>query len=404
MHTKKLGILGSGSAGIQSVCYFLANLPKKWEISLIYNPAIPSLGIGESTNGTFVHTIEAGLDFNFVEDLPSLDGTTKFATRYENWRPNHIYGPLIQGNCAMHFDTFKLSAFAIPRLHKIWKDRFCEIQGNVTQINNQGDSVIVSVDGQDLEYDYIMDCRGTPKTFDDYWTPDDFAVNHGLIHNSPGDGTNWACTVHRATVDGWMFQVPLTTRISNGYLFNNTITDVDQARENFSKEINVPIDQLDNIEYKFRPYYAKQILENRVVKNGNNALFFEPIFANALWNYDMINKFFKDFLIGTFTEDDVNQKYIWHVAKLRDMIHFKYHGGSQYKTKFWDQLVKTSTQSLQNSPVFNEACYVMKKFNKINNMSFVNNNPELRDKFWWLYPPDGLNKVDQVFGYNYFKV
>lgn len=402
---KKLAILGAGSSGIQSACYFLANLPATdWQVFLIHDPNIPGFGIGESTNGTFVQTIESGIDFNLIEDLPSLDGTLKFATRYEKWRSEHIYGPLIQGNCAMHFNTFKLSAFAIPRLHKKWGKQFCEIHGTVKTMSNQLGQVVIDLEDRSLEYDYVMDCRGFPSTFDDYWTPDEFAVNHCLIHNIPGDGSEWNCTVHRATVDGWMFQVPLSTRISHGYLFNDNFTTLDQARENFSKEISIPVDELDNVEYKFRPFYAKQVLDNRVIKNGNSVLFFEPMFANSLWNYDMINKLFKDFLLGTFTEDDVNQKFIWHVAKLRDMFHFKYHGGSLHKTDFWNHVVDMSKRGLQNSAVFNEACYIMKKYNKNKNSSLIKNNTDLKNKFWWLYAPEGLNKVDEVFGYNYFKV
>jgi hypothetical protein len=130
---------------------------------------------------------------------------------------------------------------------------------------------------------------------------------------------------HRATLDGWMFQVPLTTRISHGYLFNDTITSVEQAKINFSKEINVPVDQLDNIEYKFKPFWAKTVFENRVIKNGNAAVFFEPMFANSLANYDDINKNFHQFLTGKCTESEVNIRFLRRYCQVRDIICYIYH-------------------------------------------------------------------------------
>mgnify|MGYP000394363711 CR=1 FL=1 len=47
-----------------------------------------------------------------------------------------------------------------------------------------------------------------------------------------------------------------------------------------------------NIEYHFKSYYAKQFLNGRIIKNGNAAIFFEPMSAFSLFLYDKINRSF----------------------------------------------------------------------------------------------------------------
>ena len=389
---KKVAVLGAGSSGIQSVCHLLTYLPSDWEITLIHNPNIPIFGIGESTNGTFINAISMALRINLEKDLAELDGTMKYSTHYVDWREYEFDGPLLMGNSAIHFNTYKLNDFALPRLHTYWSNKFKEICGNATEIINTPHSATVIVDGSELVFDYVMDNRGRPTSFDDYWKPETPTVNRALIHNAEGNGTNWGYTVHKATEDGWMFQVPLTTRISNGYLFNDTITDIETAKLNFSKHINVPVDQLEKIEYKFNPYYAKELVVNRVIKNGNRAMFFEPMFANSLWNYDRINRLFFDYIQDN-NATQANLGFIRHVMNLKDMFYFKYHGGSIYNSKFWNTIKQQSTEKLMESLKFHETILEMKEINRIG-----------KGETFWNYASAGLNIVDKVFGYNYFKI
>ena len=394
---KKLAILGCGTAGIQSLCHFLAHLPRsEWRIDLIHNPNIPSLGIGESTNGSFFKTLQNGIDFNFIVDHPHIDATIKHTTKYERWRENDIMAVLLQGDAAIHFNTFKLANFAIPRFKEKWGKKFNEIQGNVSDVVNGDDYATVVVDGNELQYDYVMDSRGFPKDFTNYWQIEEPLLNHALVHNITGDGANWRYTTHRATLDGWMFQVPLTSRISHGYLFNDTMTSVEQAKINFSKEIDVPVDELDNIEYKFKPFWAKTVFENRVIKNGNAAVFFEPMFANSLANYDDINKNFHQFLTGKCTEAEVNIRFLRRSCQVRDIICYIYHGGSMIDSPYWIWAKKTATERLKQSYFFYEAMYEMKK---------INQEDVFPDKpYRWIWNDHELNMYDRWFGYNYFQV
>ena len=180
---KNLCIVGVGTAGIQSLSHFLSFLGKDWNVFSIRDPEISPIGIGESTNPNFVLGIERGMDFNIIEDLEAINGTLKFGTKYSNWRCLDFVNPFIGGNVAVHFDSSKFSEFSLPRLSSRWGDRFKEIVGSVTSIENVENNVRVVVNGNKYIFDYVIDCTGFPKSYKDYYLVPDAPVNRCLVHN-----------------------------------------------------------------------------------------------------------------------------------------------------------------------------------------------------------------------------
>jgi len=353
---KSLGVIGAGSAGILSLAHFINILGNDWDIVSIHNPNIDPIGIGESTNPSFMETMELGLDFSMVDDLKHLDATYKFATRYKEWKSDYVDSPLIAGRCAIHFNTHKLRDFAFEKFAKLWPEKFKVLEGNVDILENvlfsiNQPRVRLVVDGKEYFFDYIIDCRGFPKDYSDY-TVCNMPVNHALVHNKPIPG-NWNYTGHRATLHGWMFEIPLQTRQSYGYLFNDTITPVEEAKENFSKIIDVPIDELENIEYKFKSYYCNTPVDGRIFKNGNSFGFFEPMSATSLWMYAGLNilyeRHIKAELSGTpFPEVQTNDAAIRQAQAAQELICFFYHGGSNHDTEFWQHATTVAKEFLSN--------------------------------------------------------
>lgn len=359
MKKKSLAVIGIGSAGILSLSHFCSVFDNSWDIVSIYNPDIKIIGIGESTNPAFIQNIEYGLNFSMLDDVEKLDGTFKFATRYIDWKDHYIDSPLLEGRSAIHFNNFKLKDFAFERLNLLWPEKFKVIEGNVDHLENIYDdnlhasAVSVVVNGDTYHFDYVIDCRGFPQDYADYNICDKMPVNHCLVHNIEQPG-HWNYTGHRATADGWMFEIPLTTRQSYGYLFNDNITDIETAKINFSKTINVPVDQLNNIEYKFKSYYAKEAVDGRIFKSGNRFGFFEPMSATSMYMYSKLNAIYEKHIIAV---DDNNLEILFQTnietlqlaRKLQDLICFFYHGGSKYDTEFWKMAVKNCTEHIQST-------------------------------------------------------
>jgi hypothetical protein len=393
---EKIAIIGVGSAGIQSICQMLVWTDESYEITSIYNPDIPIIGIGESTNPSFVEALELGLDFNLYDDIKKINGTLKLGSRYKKWRQNDFMSPLLMGTVAIHFNTHKLVEFSLPRLRQRWAGKFNEVLGTVTALQNLKDRVDVTVNGKVSSYDYVIDCTGFPTDFLDCEMPE-MPVNHCLVHNMPQNDNEWLYTGHVATPDGWMFEVPLTNRVSYGYLFNDTITNEATAKENFSKEIGVPVEALENKEYKFKSYYSKKILDGRICKNGNRAIFFEPLFANSLWFYNQISMLFNEHIKGQATEQEVNDRFSVFANQVREMIWFKYHGGSIHNTPFWQHVQTQGKQEVKNSVNLARVQEGLKEMNTTRDWGTVHRDLK------WIYNALNLTIVDKRFEYNYFQ-
>ena len=390
--SKKFAVIGLGSAGIQSIAHYLYHLPNDWTVTSISNPKTPIVGIGESTNPTFITAMENALDFNLYNELieENLNSTIKLGTYMQKWRKKDFINPLINGTVAIHLDTFKLQEFALPKFRLKWNEKFKELKGEVSSVIDLGDEVLIKIDGIDYSFDYVMDCRGFPTSYDDYTVLPEL-TNHCLVHNVLV-GSDTKATGHIATKDGWMFVIPLKHRTSYGYLFNNSITDLNTAKENFSKEINIPITELNNIEYKFKPYYSNNIICNRICLNGNKAVFFEPMFANSLFMYTIINRNFMDVIKNkNLNIQDRNNEVKETLKNVYGLIWYFYHGGSLFNSSFWKYVTFNSTLFLNNLPKYKKT---IEEFQIACQTGDYNSG--------WVFPMKSLEIIDKGFNYNNF--
>ena len=399
----KIAVVGAGSAGIQSACNLLYKLDSRWEVHVIHNPAIPTLGHIESTNPGFVSALAFGANFDVLKDAELIDSKLKFGTQYKKWRDYTFVNPLVTGIAAMNFDTKLMHEFVFPRMKEAWDFKFQEIHGNVDEINDLLNYATVVVDHVVHRYDFVIDCRGfsNPDQNPDDIVVLDHVVNRCIVHMK-NESTDCNYTNHHATPDGWMWEIPLLTRTNFGYLFNDKITDVETAKINFSKEIGIPVEELDTKEYKFPSRYNKKIFGNRVIKNGLGAAFFEPMFSNALWLYDNIDTHIVNYLHNHNSIDEIksaqeineyNSKALRNMKEVEDMLYFCYHGGSTHDTPFWTHAKKYCTEKLQLSDNLKRVKPILRDMTK--------NKHRVGDAVWF-YGPFNLIKIDKNFGYNYF--
>ena len=399
----KIAVVGAGSAGLQSACSLLYKLDARWEVHLIHDPSIKTLGHIESTNPGFVSALAFGADFDVIQDAEALDCKLKFGTKYRKWRTHEFVNPLVTGIAAMNFDTAHMHDFVIPRMKKAGDFKFKEIHGTVSKIEDRKNYATVTIDGIESQYNFIIDCRGfsNPDQNEEDIVRLDHVVNICFVYmkDSPIDSQY---TGHVATKDGWMWEIPLLTRTNYGYLYNDKITDPETAKKNFSEEIGVPLDQLECKEYKFISKYNKRIFGNRVIKNGLSAAFIEPMFSNGLWMYDNIDGHIMNYIHSYRTIDEIkSEQEIEHYNKLalhnmrevEDMLYFCYHGGSTINSSFWKHAKKYATERLGKSENLKRVKPILRDMTK--NKHRVGNAV-------WFYGPLNLIRIDKNFGYNYF--
>ncbi len=394
MRRKRLGVIGVGSAGVLALCHFCTWLGNDWEVVSIHNPNKPILGIGESTNGGFVSVLEKATHFalGHQHDLEELDATLKFGSRFINWREHSWLNPLLDGNTAIHFSSSRFKDFACRRLEKIWPEKYRVIEGDVKSIKSFPHKVTVDIDGRGEDFDYVVDAMGYPSDLGDYIRSQCTPVNRCLVHNKEDYELTYE-TDHIATRHGWMFGVPLVGRKSYGYLFNDTITSVEEATKDM-KEI-LGVDEVDGKEFVFNCYYTTKLIEGRVMKCGNKALFFEPLVANSMFLYILSLRMFFDHVMDNVPAHDLNYRYAMAVQEMEDVISYYYKGGSNFQSPFWDYAVEKCTERMANRHRFKELC---RHYGQLKSEGRLHYGPT------YAFSPLTWEIVDEQMGYNSFAV
>lgn len=379
-----IAVVGVGTAGIMSLCHML-----RWTnatVTSIYNPSAKILGIGESMDPSFLSTLYEGSGFLFLEDAKELDATLKLGVTWKNWRPIDFNAYMSPPAYGVHFNNFNLKDYCFKRFKDKWNNRFKTLKGNVSHLKNIGDSVSVVVNDVEYNFDYVIDCRGFPKDLTEYQLVD-LPVNHCLVNviNEPGD---WNTTICQAHSNGWMFGIPLQTRQGWGYLYNDIITTKEDAIkdiERIFKKSNLSLN-----EFSFKSYYTKTFFDGRILKNGNSALFYEPIEALSGFFYSVVLRYLIDYLNNRYSVDRINDDLIKSSKELELFINYLYHGGSTFDSEFWKIIKKKTTEKLTTDQQWQKTISDVK--NSLNNSERVIGRWSIEHWLMW----------DRNLNYNYF--
>ena len=389
----KIAILGIGTAGIMSLCHTLRWLcPDNSTVTAVYDPAKTILGVGEASQPRFVETLFGATDFNFLDDSKELDATLKLGGNWKNWRKKDFYISLTAPSYAIHFNNFKLKEFCFNRFNEKYKDKFQVLEGSISSLKNNDLYASITVNDSEYKFDYVIDCRGYPTEWDDYSILENSTVNSALVRQVREPG-NWNYTFNQATKNGWMFGVPLQTRQGWGYLYNDNITSREEAIDDI-KQIS-GVDELELKEFKFKSYYANSFFDGRILKNGNKALFFEPLEGSAGFFYDTALRYLVDYINGKCSVLDVNSNLL-EVAKDSEMfIDFVYHGGSIFNSPFWKYVKENATKKLNKN---------LKWHHMVENINFYlkhgGEEPPVYTTGRWSI--DHWKSWDKKLGYGYF--
>ena len=269
-------IVGGGTAGL--ACALILQKLTSYKITLMRSPNIPIIGVGEGTTEhwrDFCNLVE----IPFPEFFNHCDATFKYGVKFSRWTKDYychfISGESVSNNFSkehifqrylysdvkdfhsfynnkdlhfyideknndwiglpnqMHLDTELLNNFLVSKL----KER------NIDIIEDTINDVIIDENGikslkcevENYSYDYYVDCTGLKgvliRKFDEIkWNsqknhlPLDRALPFRTTHIEEKDFYTGACAMN----NGWMWKVPVQSRIGWGYVFSSDFaTDVD---------------------------------------------------------------------------------------------------------------------------------------------------------------------------------
>lgn len=322
----KIVVLGRGLAGCFTAAHF-KYFSAQCEVELIFDSKIPPVPIGQATTAENPKLLWTLFQPNWYKN--PIKATFKTGILYENWgkKNDKFFHPFPFDGVALHYDTTSC------------QDYLCK-NGNfkITDKN--------ILDYNEVDADYIFDCRGFPKNYNDYDLLTN-PLNAALCAKSNEINSTQHWTRAVATPNGWTWVIPLTDHTSLGYLYNSDITSDEDATQNFNEMFgSIKI----YTKMKFKNYMAKNpIIDNRIILNGNRLFFIEPLESTSVDIYlAWIRKCFA-FVVhksvsATEAQDDIRE----YISRTKNFILYHYGFGSKWNTPFWNY-AKTLTIT---DPVF----------------------------------------------------
>lgn len=353
----KIGIIGAGTASSIGLLAFYKrmqdfNLPNV-ETVLINDPSIPITHVGESASALVFRLLYDLFEFEPTEDLEPIDGTLRWCSKYF-WKDASGKDFSIKYGAppGLHVNSQKFSNWVISKITDKFKTH-SNVEDHIVEIKQETRCVKVIGTNKTYEFDYIIDCTGTPPTqeLDSplYHAPTFTGVNSVILYQdmTPYHEMHTSAYVHE---DGWMFGVPLTFRKAFGYCYNNQITPELEAIEKFSDLKK--IDATTCRRFSWRQYYRRTAIDDRVLYLGNRLYFFEPHQALPLHYYAIIVFTFVDMLLGNSTKEQLNNFHAQSVETLQNLIALNYSGKNAIDSKFWNHTKPLAVQRLRSSKEF----------------------------------------------------
>lgn len=317
----KITVIGAGNAGCLTALhysYFTRNR-KDVSVELIYNPNRSPEKVGQGSIQNLPKLLWQALSVNWYDN--PIDATPKFGILYEGWgkKRDKVYHPFPFDGVSVHMSPNKLQ-------DTILKSGYFSVKEQDI------------IDYNEIDSDYIFDCRGKPDNLDDYKELESPVNSVVLAQDSKRDlHQNWTRSV--ATPDGWCFVIPNTSNTTSyGYVYNHHITSDENAKENFEQLFDVE----SNDQFKFNQYVAKNpIIDDRIILNGNKLFFLEPLEATAIGAYIYWLRLTFDWVvIGDASPTFITKKFDEYISQINNFISWHYMFGSKYDTPFWEEAKK----------------------------------------------------------------
>lgn len=259
---------------------------------------------------------------------------------------NYVDRTQLEDAYALHVDCLKLTKFIrkkilndITFINSEVKDIKKDLDGNIT-------SLMLSNGGK-VQGDLFIDCTGFKGLLrddkdrvdlTDRLYVDTALAGHVPYRNRPQEFKPYVTCP--AVNSGWIWDIPLQSRIGSGLVFNRNITPPEEAAEEFCKYWNNRVlpDDLKLIDWT--PYYEKTQWKGNVISIGLSAGFIEPLESTGLAlmirGCEYLEECMYACVYNPHYEPDVynvRMKVAFESAVDYITMHYTY---SQREGKFWD--------------------------------------------------------------------
>jgi tryptophan 6-halogenase len=399
---RKIAIVGGGTAGWMAAMILAHKLGARGvEISVLESPAVPIIGVGEGST-PWLRGFFDMLGIEESEWMPQCNATYKCGISFRNWstRPGfesyfHPFASMLDNltltqfvhnaqarmngyDVEAHPDKFFISSYLAKNrmapkpsrnfpfdvwygyhfdavlvgrfLHRKAVERGVKYTAcHVTNVNLKENGDVKSVttkEAGEVEADFFVDCTGfagliiqkalaTP-----FVSFSDNLFNDSAVAMPTPMGERMAShTVSDAMRHGWCWEIPLTNRYGNGYVYSSAFCSADEAE----RELRERLGMLDSPEearhLKMRIGRVTKHWNRNCLAVGLSQGFIEPLEATALLFIQRTVQQFVEALeggdMGDAVRDRFNDKVNQHFEGTRDYIVTHYKTNTRKDTDYW---------------------------------------------------------------------
>ena len=408
----KIIIVGGGTAGWMAANLMQKHWKNAdVELTLVESPDIGIIGVGEGSTPQLKSFFES-IDVKESQWMSRCNATYKNGITFANWssKPgfSEYFHPFPTGldaqtaksfftNCYLrrhgvdvdaHPDSFFLHAFLAAQskgpqndqglmvkygyhfdshllgefLREVATERgVTHVSANVENVNLHPSGDIASLDtdvaGQ-LTADIYIDCSGFRsillqqalgvgfKYFKDNLFNDSAVVLPTNATSNPNSQT-----ISTALKYGWAWDIPLTNRTGNGYVYASSFSSADQAEQELREKLGLLDSDVEARHLKMKVGRVEKHWHKNCVAIGLAQGFIEPLEATALHLVqDTIDSFVRFFEKGERTDshrDAFNEHVNRAIEGIRDYIVCHYRVNSRTDTDYWRE--NATNQNLSDS-------------------------------------------------------
>ncbi len=422
-NNKKIIILGGGTAGWMAACLLAKRWQNKpIDIVLLESPEIGIVGVGEGSTPQIKLFFDY-LGIEESEWMPHCNATYKNGISFKYWsvkpgfseyfhpfpspvdshtapgflvnsylrrkgvdvdaHPNRFFlaaklaeekfGPIGNQNFPFdvsygyHFDAGLLGQFLQKKAVEIGVEHISTTVKEVKLKENGDIASLLTKEGDDFSADFFVDCTGFASILMQKKLKVPFvSFSNNLFNDSavtiptPVSKKLNSQTISTALKNGWAWDIPLTNRTGNGYVYSSQFCSADEAETELREKLGLLDSDVEARHLKMNVGRIEKHWHKNCLAVGLSQGFIEPLEATALHIVqDTIQNFALLYENGNFTnknEQQFNQLTNARFEGIRDYIVAHYRANSRDDTEYW--IANGENTKLSNSLVDILNCWI----------------------------------------------